>query len=513
MKKKLIINSLYLFLLGVLSSFSLPPYNYFLINFFTFSLFFIFLFKNLEKSSFKKFLFYGWLFGYGYFLSSLYWISISLTFDNNFRFLIPISIIIIPALLALFYSLISFIFYLIRFKNILSAFFLFSLLFGVIEFTRGHILTGFPWNLIVYSLSKELNFISIISIIGTYSLNLLIISLFTLPAILILKKSSKNILVCIAFLILPIIFFYHGLNIKRDFFNSPEVSNNTTIRIIGSNISLDRYYKENQSENVLKELIKISNPDPNKKTFFIWPEGIIPDIYQDELFLYKDVFGKNFNQNHIIALGINNRQVVDGKEKFFNSLSIFDGNLNLIKNYNKINLVPFGEFLPLEKILNKVGLKTVTNNYQSYTRGKKRDVISINNNLFKLDILPLICYEIIYSGSISKNDNFDFILNISEDGWFGESIGPKQHFVHGIFRAIENGKYVIRSANNGIAAIINPIGLIEKKVNFGDNGYVDFEDRRNNKPTPFSTYGNKIFSLFILLYIFLIILFNKIKNE
>ena len=296
-------------------------------------------------------------------------------------------------------------------------------------------------------------------------------------------------MVCIAFLILPIIFFYHGLNIKRDFFNSPEVSNNTTIRIIGSNISLDRYYKENQSENVLKELIKISNPDPNKKTFFIWPEGIIPDIYQDELFLYKDIFGKNFNQNHIIALGINNRQVVDGKEKFFNSLSIFDGNLNLIKNYNKINLVPFGEFLPLEKILNKIGLKTVTNNYQSYTRGKKRDVISINNNLFKLDILPLICYEIIYSGSISKNDNFDFILNISEDGWFGESIGPKQHLVHGIFRAIENGKYVIRSANNGIAAIINPIGLIEKKVNFGDNGYVDFEDIRNNKPTPFSTYG------------------------
>jgi len=80
LKKKLIINSLYLFLLGVLSSFSLPPYNYFLINFFTFSLFFIFLFKNLEKSSFKKFLFYGWLFGYGYLISSLYWISISLTF-------------------------------------------------------------------------------------------------------------------------------------------------------------------------------------------------------------------------------------------------------------------------------------------------------------------------------------------------------------------------------------------------------------------------------------------------
>ena len=81
-----------------------------------------------------------------------------------------------------------------------------------------------------------------------------------------------------------------------------------------------------------------------------------------------------------------------------------------------------------------------------------------------MKILPLICYEIIYSGKLFKDLNFDLIINISEDGWFGDSIGPKQHLVHSVYRAIENGKYVLRSANNGYAVIVNPIGIIESKV-------------------------------------------------
>ena len=88
----------------------------------------------------------------------------------------------------------------------------------------------------------------------------------------------------------------------------------------------------------------------------------------------------------------------------------------------------------------------------------------LENDFHKFKFLPLICYEIIYSGSLSKDFDFNFILNISEDGWFGKSIGPEQHFAHSIFRAIETGKYVLRSANNGTAAIINPLGQIEENV-------------------------------------------------
>ena len=130
-----------------------------------------------------------------------------------------------------------------------------------------------------------------------------------------------------------------------------------------------------------------------------------------------------------------------------------------------------------------------------------------------MKILPLICYEIIYSGKIFSNSNFDYIVNISEDGWFGKSIGPEQHFTHSIFRAIESGKYVLRSANNGTTAIINPMGVIEQKVDINKSGYIDLIESRKIETTLFAKFGNKIFVFIILLYIFLIFSFKKLRNE
>ena len=130
-----------------------------------------------------------------------------------------------------------------------------------------------------------------------------------------------------------------------------------------------------------------------------------------------------------------------------------------------------------------------------------------------MKILPLICYEIIYSGKIFTNSNFDYIVNISEDGWFGKSIGPEQHFTHSIFRAIESGKYILRSANNGTTAIINPMGVIEQNVDINKSGYIDLVDSRKIEMTLFSKFGNKIFGFIILLYIFLIFSFKKLRNE
>ncbi len=512
MKNKYLLNCFLLFSLGSLTSLSLPPYNYFFINFFTLSFFFLILFKDLKNSSNKKkFFFYGWIFGYGYFFFSLYWISISLTFDENFNILIPFSVILIPAFLSLFYGGATIIFFYFKLKNIISAFFLFALLFGITEFFRGHILTGFPWNFFVFSLAERLNFISIISIIGTYSLNLLVISIFTAPAILFFKNSKKLFLVPIFFLLLPIIFISYGLLYKKAFLNYELKNNNVTIRVIGSNITLDRFYNNDQTELIINELIKISEPDQSKEMFFLWPEGIIPNIFQDELILYKDIFKKNFNINHLIGLGINSREIINNKNEYYNSFAIFNDKAELIKKYNKVNLVPFGEFLPFEKLMNKIGLKAITNNYYSYSKGNKRVKIEIKANNFDLTFLPLICYEIIYSGKISNNNNFDFIFNISEDGWFGKSIGPNQHFTHSIFRSIESGKYVIRSSNNGIAAIVNPLGVVEKRVKFGQTGYIDFEKSRNIEETIFSKYGNKIFWVITLLYIFLVFLFNHQK--
>jgi len=512
--KKKISSSIYLFFLWVISAFSLPPYNYFIINFVTFSLFFIFIFNKkkiiLNNKTFFK---YGWIFGFGYFLSSLYWISISLTFDETLKFLIPFAIILVPSFLGLFYGLITYFFSVFYSKKVIISFLVFSILFGTIELVRGFILTGFPWNLIAFSFSENTNFIQILSIIGSYAFNLICISLFTCPALFILRKSKNEILLCSFFIIITVSFLIFG-TIKNNQFNLlKDIKHNYIIRAISPNISLDRFYSSQDELKIINELIALSNPQNEQNTIFLWPEGIIPDTKLDDMKVYESLFQNNFNINHLIIMGINNIENKDNKNFYYNSLAIFDNKLNLVDSYDKVNLVPFGEFVPFENIFGLVGLKTITNDYQSFSSGLNREILNLKNDNFNLSLLPLICYEIIYSGRLFSDQKFDYIINISEDGWFGKSIGPKQHFTHSIFRSIESGKYIIRSANNGISAIINPMGIIEKQVKFGETGYIDFMDSKTIKITPFSKYGNIIFIILILLYIFLIFSFNKIANE
>ncbi len=514
MKNKIYIEFVFLILLGLFSSLSLPPFNYILINFVTFSFFYVLLIKaSSTKKNKKIFFLYGWFFGFGYFISNLYWISLSLTFDENFKFLIPLALVLVPAFLALFYGVISYLFIILRPKKYLSSFFLFSLIFGAIEFLRGSIFTGFPWNLIAYSFSNHIEILNITSIIGTYGFNLFCISLFTSPSIFILRENKKEIFICIFYLIVTLSFYIFGSQKLEKFKNIEASMYDFKIRIISSNISIDRFYGDADPIQVIKDLIKISEPKNDEKTIFIWPEGILPEISKDQLQEYKWLFENEFSKNHLLAIGINDSKIEDRITKYFNSFTIYDHDLKIINSYNKVNLVPFGEFLPFEKVLSLIGLKTITNNYQSYSKGEKRNIIKVNKFDFSVKLLPLICYEIIYSGNIFDNNNFDFIVNISEDGWFGQSIGPQQHFVHSIYRAIESGKYVLRSANNGITAIVNPLGVIEKQVDLTKSGYIDFVESKKIKPTIFSNYGNKIFVLIILLYISLVFSFNRIKYE
>ena len=137
----------------------------------------------------------------------------------------------------------------------------------------------------------------------------------------------------------------------------------------------------------------------------------------------------------------------------------------------------------------------------------------MKKELNKKTIIPLICYEIIYSGKIKeKNDFPDLIVNISEDAWFGRSIGPYQHFTKAIYRSIEEGVFIARSANKGISAFINPNGQLIKSLNTRESGNIEYNFPYFSKKTLFSKYGNKIFFLIILLYIFLILIFKNLKS-
>ena len=498
-------------LIGTLSTFSLPPYDLFFINFFTFPVLFFFIVSTDNKLS--SFIF-GWMFGFGYFISSLYWIANSLTFDETFKPLIPLSIIIIPLFLGIFYGLITLIASLIKIKKNLSSILIFSLIFAIIEFMRGHVLGGFPWNLIVYSLTNYLYSIQILSVIGTYSLNLLSITLFTLPIILFFKQRAKFKLMGI-FLLLAIILFnnlYGYLNINN-FNKTNKEKINYKIKIINPKITIDRFFNTDDSEPLIREIINLSKTKLNEKNLYIFPEGIFSHIYYSDLKYYREIFKENFSDQDIIILGMNTQKIENGKNKVFNSLVVVDNNLKLISKYDKIKLVPFGEFLPLENFLSSFGLKKITEGYQSFSSSKsKREVIELNLNNFSF--VPLICYEIIYSGKIiSSNKNNNFIINISEDGWFGETVGLDQHFSHSIFRSIEEGKNLIRSSNNGISGYINPLGIVVEKLESTKKGMITVDYFYKPVKTIFGEHGNKIFIYITIIYISLFFLIKLFENR
>ena len=492
-----------LLLLGIISSFSLPPYNYFFVNFITFPFLFYILANNFNKNSLNNF-FIGWIYGFGFFLSNLYWISNSLKFDENFKNLIIISIVFIPLLLSLFYGIFSYLLKFFSLKMDFSSILIFSLMLSIIEFIRGTIFGGFPWNLISFSIVEYISSLQILSFIGTYSLNLLVITFYTLPIMILfnIKRIQKFTILLSAFLILLLNIYFGNYRIERIEQVEKKIIS-PSIKLISPKFNIERFFIKEPIEKKMNELIRIGYP-LNEDFVLIYPEGISDMAELDQL-------GKNFNE---ISSQLTNKSKIilgmtfDDGEKIYNSLGVFNNKFILEDKYNKNKLVPFGEYLPFEKFLTKFGLKKITYGYRSFSSSNERNIIKVNS----ISMLPLICYEIIFSGKLNTTkSDYDLILNISEDGWFGNTIGPIQHFSHSIFRAVEEGKDVLRVANNGITAHVSLNGKVNKKLSTTEKGSIEIDSVSRVFPTFFSIYGNKIFFCLVFFYISLIFFLKKIQ--
>ena len=494
------------FLIGLTSSFSLPPYNYLIINFIFYPILFVFFVSNYKKNKWISFKI-GWIFGLGYFISNIYWVTNSLTFDDQFKILIPIALIFIPLFLGLFYGTFTLICSFFNLKNNFSSILIFAILFSLVEFMRGSIFGGFPWNLSAYSWTNYPNFLQVLSIIGTYSFNLISITIFLIPSIFFLKYNIElKFIASITLILLLTLNYLYGSIIISNYNKIDNKKISSTIKIISPKIKIDRFYDNEKPYEIIDELIKLSNPNSEKSTIFVFPEGILTGVYMNDLKNYRKLFSENYSLNHQIILGINSTE----KNKIYNSLVVMNKDTNILAKYNKNKLVPFGEFLPLENLFSKIGIKKIISGYQSYSEDDSRKVLSIN----EIKFLPLICYEIIYSGKLNKNnESFDFIINISEDGWFGNSIGLHQHFSHSIFRAIEEGKNLVRSANNGITAHVDPTGRIVNSLKSTQRGVIELNNFKSIKKTTFSSYGNKLFFYFIIFYITLIFFLKKKESK
>ena len=296
--------------------------------------------------------------------------------------------------------------------------------------------------------------------------------MFMLPAALFFKieKRKKLLIVCSIFLTFLLLYLYGNYSLNKNEKLLNNVENRFNVKVVSPNFDLEFNLNLEQIEKRFEKLIRYSEPDKNLKTFFIWPEGVFSGYTYDEITWLKKSFLKHFGKNHLVLFGVNRAD--DQKKGVFNSLVIVNHKFEIIQEYNKQKLVPFGEFLPFEKTLNKFGFKKVTEGHGSFLKGEKQNNLVIGS----LNILPLICYEIIFTKFIQTSDSeTNVMINISEDGWFGNSIGPYQHFSKAIFRAIEQNTFLVRSANKGISAIINNKGQIVKKLDPSETANIQSE--------------------------------------
>jgi apolipoprotein N-acyltransferase len=500
------------FILGSSTTLSFEPFNIVIINFIILPIFFYLLIYINKKSRVvyrkkpykKNFFIFGLAFGFGFYLSGISWITNSLTFDENFKILIPFALILIPLFLGLFMGLTTLLIgpYL---KLDFSSLIIFSASLSFSDYLRSNVLTGFPWNLWAYSTTSINEILQILNLIGLHSYNLLIVTIFIMPVIILFKTSKVKKIICslFTFLVIFSIYIYGNYEINKNKKFLENLNDKKYVKIISPNFNLEYGLDNQEVEDRFTKLIKYSNPDKDRETLFIWPEGVFSGYSYDQILIFKELILKNFSNKHYIMFGTNKLDKNSGN--FYNSMLVIDNNFNIISSYNKRKLVPFGEFLPFGKILNNFGLKKITEGHGSFLKGQEDNNLSID----RLSILPLICYEIIFPNLIQKSDeNTNLIINISEDGWFGKSIGPDQHFAKSIFRAIESNTFLLRSANKGVSAIIDNKGTIIKKLNRNEAGNIEFEVPliKSNK-----VKNDLIFFILLITYL-LIFQINRKKN-
>ena len=496
---------IYPFFLGSLTVFSFQPFNLTLLNFLVLPIFFYLLvfINKKSKSTYRKkpykknFFIFGTAFGFGYYLSGIHWIVNSLTFDDTFKFLIPIGLILIPLFLSLFFSILL-LFIGPFLNNNLSSLFILSAGLAFSDFIKAKILTGFPWNLWAYSFSGFTEIIQLLNLLGLFAFNLITITFFLLPSVYFFNINyvKKFAIFLLLPLLLSFLYIYGNYKINQNQKNINLVDKNFFVKVVSPNFNLKYGLTERELRERLKKIIRYSEPSKNTDTLFIWPEGVFGGYNFKEIKNLKKIFQSNFSKNHLILFGIN--RVSDEDGGIYNTMVIVNNELEILQEYKKQKLVPFGEFLPLEKLLNKLGIKKITEGHGSFLKGGKQQNLVIN----QLNIFPLICYEVIFTKLTQNlNDNTNLIVNISEDGWFGNSIGPHQHFAKSIFRSIEQNLYLIRSTNKGISAIINNKGEIIKKLNATEAGNIQYEvplieSKNRNK-------NDLIFFVLLITYIFI----------
>ncbi len=403
---------------------------------------------------------FGFIFSMGYFSFGLYWVGNALLVeDNPYWWAWPLAITGLPLILSLFTALACIAHKkLCLSENKLLHYLSFCIFISIAEYLRGHLFTGFPWNLYGYTWIDVLPIAQLASLSDIYLLTYFTIFWACAPALILSYKNQKiyaYTYTALLFFSLAISYGWGQLRISNIVdHNSPH-----SFVIVQPNIKQSEKWKpENRTNNFLS-LIKLSRfndqqiDESSQSIYILWPETSISQDLLNAPWVVdtiRSMLNSYPMDAHLVAGAL---RFKDGH--YYNSVIIMNNSGQITDIYDKSHLVPFGEYMPMDEILN---ISPIVG-FSGFEFGKGPTVMTAQSGL---KLAPLICYEVIFPKSLVKKQSYDVIINVTNDGWYGLSTGPYQHLVQSQFRAIESGKPLMRVANTGISAAINKDGSISK---------------------------------------------------
>jgi apolipoprotein N-acyltransferase len=484
---------------GILILLAFPVFDLYLLAWVAFIPFLLSLWKKTPGEAFQA----GFIFGIVYFFGTLYWIYHSINYYGGLSFVSSISVVLLlccylsiyPAVFAYFFS--SFIK-----KTKMPALLIGPVLWVVLEFIRSYAFTGFPWSSIGYSQYKFLPVIQISDITGVYGISFLVLAFNCAIVDLVLFKSreSKMPLFPLSYTVIGFVMFFFALASSIGYgswrLGQERSGHMVKASVVQGNIEQDKKWEPAFQKYVMETYTGLTlEAAKNSPDLIIWPETAIPFFFGDDRENTDQLvqFQKTLNTYLLFGSVLTKKKSPD--QMFLtNSVLLLDKEGKITYQYDKIHLVPFGEYVPLRSLLFFIDKLVV--GIGDYLPGKQYVKAETEFGSFG----AMVCYEIIFPGLVRKFyvKNGDFIVTVTNDAWFGKTAGPYQHFSMAVFRAIENRKPVMRSANTGISGFIDSNGRITAKTELFKRQVLSGEIKTDNTLSFYSRYGD-LFAYFCMV--------------
>jgi apolipoprotein N-acyltransferase len=418
----------------------------------------------------------GWSFGLGFFLAGFYWIALALLVDlATYWWLLPLALAALPAFFGIFSGLALLAYDWIAPRGVGRA-----LALGVVwvagEWLRGHILTGFPWNLIGYAWSGGFPgagaVLQTTAAVGIYGLSLLTVILAALPASLgdpafgAARPWRRFVPLEVGVLVLAVVATAGAVRLAGA---AAATVPNVRLRIVQPSIPQTLKWDVQEREANFRRLLSLSaGPGSERITDVIWPEAAATYFLNREPARRAAIATVVPHGGLLLTGALRTDPEPERAVHAWNSLVALDDSGAIRGSYDKFHLVPFGEYMPLRHL---IPIPAIANDGLDFSAGPGPRTLDLPG---LPAVGPLICYEVIFPGAvIDPAHRPAWLLNVTNDAWYGFSSGPFQHFAIARVRAIEEGLPLVRAANNGISGVIDAYGRIVGRLGLDDVGVVD----------------------------------------